>query len=84
MFHFFKKGLIVFLFLTTILAVPACGLIHYNKVYYTDYSKQMSSLKLHFPEIYALYCNGLIIIDEMYEYETKDGDSKVHISYHYR
>ena len=79
-----KKNIIWIIFTAMILTISSCGLIHYNKVYLTDYSQRMNSLKLHFPEIYSMYCDGLIIIDEMYEYETKEGDSKVHISYHYR
>lgn len=57
---------------------------HFDKVYITDYSKRMDNLKINFPEIYSLYCDGLIIINEMYEYKDKEGVERVHINYRYR
>ena len=48
-----------------------------------NYSELMELLKSNFPEIYTLYVQGQIVLDDMYEY-TKDGQPKVHISYHYR
>ena len=57
---------------------------HYNKVYITDYSEKMATIKLHFPEIYDLYRDGLVIIDEVYEYKDKNGKSKIHVGYRYR
>ena len=50
----------------------------------TDYSERMQLLRTNFPEIYTLYTNGSIIINEMYEYNDKDGTPQVHINYRYR
>lgn len=73
------------------LITPSCGLMsslfgynfdHYNKEYITNYSEKMEVLRSNFPEIYNLYCNGKVVIDEMYYYKTKDGEPKIHIEYH--
>lgn len=53
-----------------------------NSVLITDYSEQMSTVKIHFPEIYELYINGKVVIDYVYEYE-KDGRPKVGIQWHH-
>ena len=44
-----------------------------DKEYIKDYSEQMDVLRSSFPEIYNLYCNGKIVINEMYHFKTKDG-----------
>lgn len=49
-----------------------------------DYSSQMELLQKKFPEVYNLYRNGDIVLDEMFEYTDENGVPKVHISYHYR
>ena len=54
-----------------------------NKTYIRDYGERIKLLKANFPEIYSMYCNGAVIIENVYTYE-KDGQEKVHISYRYR
>ena len=49
-----------------------------------DYSEQMELLKTNFPEIYELYRQGEVIIDQVYEYRDKNGTPKVHVKYHLR
>lgn len=49
-----------------------------------NYSEQMELLKINFPEIYSLYRQGEVILDEMYEYNDKEGKPQIHISYHMR
>ncbi len=44
----------------------------------------MESLRVHFPEIYDLHKKGVIVLREMFDYETPEGEKKVHISYYYR
>lgn len=43
----------------------------------------MKLLKINFPEVYQMYCNGTVIIESVYTYK-KDGQEKVRISYRYR
>lgn len=50
---------------------------------YTDYSERMSVLKENFPEIYRLYTNGAVIVDELYKYVDKNMKIQVHIGYRY-
>ena len=49
-----------------------------------DYRTQMELLQANFPEVYNLYRNGDVIIDEVFEYTGKDDSPKVHVTYHYR
>ena len=69
---------------------PSCGFMsslfgyhfdHYDKEYITEYSEKMEVLRSDFPEIYNLYCNGKVVIYEMYYYKTKDGERMTHIEY---
>lgn len=46
-----------------------------------DYKEQIELVKVNFPEIYNMYCNGLINITEVYTYPTKNGGERVHVSY---
>ena len=66
------------LLLITILS--SCAL---NRTYVKDYSRQIQLIKRNFPEIYDMYCNGTVIIDNVYTYE-KDGIERVRVNYHYR
>ena len=79
--------------IVTLLITSSCGVMselfgyhvdHYDKEYIKDYSKQMDVLRSDFPEIYNLYCNGKIVINEMYHYKTKDGEPMTHIGYYMR
>ena len=54
-----------------------------NRTYIRDYGDRTQILRTHFPEIYDLYRQGVVIIDDLYEYE-KDGKSRYNVSYHYR
>ena len=56
----------------------------YCKHYITDYSERMTVLKENFPEIYDLYRNGKVLLNEIYEYVGDNGNIKYHISYSYR
>ncbi len=59
----------------------ACGST--KRTYITDYSHQIELTKYYFPEIYDLYCKGIVVIDAVYS-EEKDGDFDIKIKYHYR
>ena len=50
-----------------------------------DYRKQMELVEENFPEIYNLYRQGDIVIDEVFEHtDRKTGKPQVHVSYYYR
>lgn len=50
-----------------------------------DYDKRITLVKSNFLEVYNLYKNGEVIIDDVYEYVSrKDSIDKVGIKYHYR
>jgi len=66
------------LFLMAILS--SCAV---KKTYVHDYNQQIRLVKNNFPEVYNLYCNGDVIITDVYTYE-KDGEDRVGIEYHYR
>ena len=53
----------------------------YCKHYITDYGEQMKVLRENFPEIYGMYCEGKIQLNEMYEYVDDKGGIKYHILY---
>lgn len=74
----------------TMLLTSSCGVMsellgyhfdHYDKEYITDYSDRMDILRTDFPEIYNLYCNGKVVINELYHYKTKEGKSMTHVGY---
>lgn len=49
-----------------------------------DYSEQMRILENGFPEIYDLYRQGAIVLDDVYRFE-KDGELvRFRVLYHYR
>ena len=79
--------------ITTIFAISSCGVMsellgyhfdHYDKEHIKEYSEQMKVLRSDFPEIYNLYCDGKISIQEMYHYKTKDGKPMTHVGYYMR
>jgi len=50
-----------------------------------DYREQMELVEENFPEIYNLYRQGEVVIDEVFEYtDRKTGKSRVNVSYYYR
>ena len=55
-----------------------------NSVVVTDYSEQMRLLRDNIPEIYDLYRDGRIILNDIYTYYTKEGQSRVGINYRHR
>ena len=88
-----KKLLLTGALVGTLLCSSSCGLMsellgyhfdHYDKEYITEYSERMKVLRSDFPEIYNLYCDGKISIQEMYHYKTKDGKPMIHVGYYMR
>ncbi|MBP5505431.1 MAG: hypothetical protein J6X89_04960 [Bacteroidales bacterium] len=55
----------------------------FKRKYVKDYSQQMELLKTNFPEIYNLYTQGKIVLNEMYEYINED-DGIVHVNIGYK
>ena len=43
----------------------------------------MSVLKEVFPEIYQMYSNGVVIVNDLYEYVDRDENIQYHINYRY-
>lgn len=79
-----KKILIL---LISLFLFSGCSVFYFLQPGYkpvTDYSEQMELLRINFPEIYDLYRQGEVVLDEMYQYNDKDGTPKVHVSYHMR
>lgn len=74
------KKLILLLSVVTVLT--ACSVV-VKRTYVRDYREQIELIKTNFPEIYDLYRQGVVIIDDVYTCE-KDGKERVHIQYHYR
>lgn len=61
--------------------VALCGCYPKGYVMINDYSKRMELVRENFPEIYDMYCNGLIKITEVYTYPSKTGGERIHIEY---
>ena len=77
-----KKILVI---LISVLMLCSCASIFYMDYKpVNDYSSQMELLQENFPEVYNLYRNGDIILNEMFMYTGENGEPRVHISYHYR
>ena len=64
-----------------LLIIMACMLNGCAINYITNYSEKMRVVQSSFPEIYELYKQGEVIIDDVY-YNEKKGS--YHISYRYR
>ena len=64
---------------TACIALSSCYPAGYVMV--NDYQERMRLVRINFPEIYNLYCNGRVNITEVYTYPTKDGGERVHIEY---
>ena len=85
--HHIMKKLLAILISATMLC--SCSTIakhikYGDYEYVKDYRRQMELLEANFPEVYNLYRNGDVILDEMFEYTDRNGVPQVHISYHYR
>ena len=77
-----KKILVI---LISALMLCSCASMFYTDYkHVNDYSRQMELLQENFPEVYNLYRNGDIILNEMFVYTDENGEPRVHISYHYR
>lgn len=77
-----KKILVILL---SALMLCSCASMRYKDYKpIRDYNRQMELLRTGFPEVYNLYRNGDVVLDEMFEYTNKYGEPKIHISYHYR
>lgn len=76
---------LIILFITTIILCSCASLYYKDYRLITDYGTRMTLVQENFPEIYNLYRNGDVIIDEVFEYTDRNtGNERVHISYHYR
>jgi len=52
------------------------------RYYYRGYTERMAVLQEGFPELYQMYCNGLIEVNTVYKYVDRDtGTIKHHVSY---
>ena len=75
-----KKVLFTLLFLGLVSCSDKMCIEHVR-----DYSEQIKLVKINFPEIYNLYKDWEIVIDDVYEYVSrKDSTNRVNIKYHYR
>lgn len=63
--------------------VVLCGCYPKGYVMIKDYQEQIELVRVNFPEIYDMYCNGLVNITQVYTYPSKNGGERVHIEYHY-
>lgn len=65
------------------------GEVHYDINYtfpylnVTDYSEQMSILQANFPELYNLFRNGSIIINNVSKYVDEEGGIRYNVNYRY-
>lgn len=74
----------MFFMLSFVAVLTSCSIYDLMpKTYIYDYGERIRLIKTNFPEIYDLYRQGIVIINDVYTYE-KDGEERVHISYHYR
>ena len=69
------------LLLSVIVVLTACSVL--NRTYVQDYGEQIELVKTHFPEIYDLYRQGSVIIEDVYTYE-ENGKKRVGVHYRYR
>ena len=77
-----KKILVILISALILCSCASMFYMDYKPV--NDYSRQMELLQENFPEVYNLYRNGDIILNEMFMYTGENGEPRVHISYHYR
>ncbi len=74
-----KTLLIAFIVLLECITLSSCYPAGY--VLIKDYNERIELVKVNFPEIYNMFCNGLINITEVYTYPAKDGTERVHVTY---
>ena len=70
----------LFVIVTISLLLTSC---YTNRTYIKDYNERIELVRQSFPELYRLYCNGDIIIYDVYIFE-KDGHERGNVSYKYR
>lgn len=54
-----------------------------KKEYIEDYSEKMEILKMDFPEVYKLFCDGKVRLHEMYTVTDRKGRKRVKFNYSY-
>ena len=70
---------LVFLFVS-VLVFMSCAT---NRVYVRNHSERMRLVMTEFPEIYRLYCNGDVVIDQVVII-NHNGERNVRVLYRYR
>lgn len=78
----------ILLLLFSLLLLSSCNTMLFtgrpkDSVVITNYSQKMNALKKYFPELYELFKNGIITVDEIYLYDFKEGDPKAKVKYTY-
>ena len=69
--------------LMLLLALQSCAVLRTGKFFILDHQEQAAVLQSEFPQLFALYQEGRISVDEMYMYKDRKGRSKYHVSYKY-
>ncbi len=69
----------IFILLFVIFTLCSCA----KRTYIHDYSQRIQVIKTNFPELYDMYCKGIVIINDVYLYEKGD-DIDIKVNYHYR
>jgi hypothetical protein len=78
----------LFILLVALLSLSSCSTSFWtgrpkDAVLITDFNQRMTALKDNFPELYNLFKQGKIVIDEMYMYNFKTGNPRVSVDYHH-
>ena len=66
-----------------LLLAQSCAVLRSDRVIISDPDEQIAVLQAEFPQLYALYQEGRIKVDEMYMYKDRKGRSKYRVSYDY-
>lgn len=74
----------LFILLVALMSLSSCSTSFWtgrpkDAVLIVDYGARMETLKKYFPEKYNLYCQGKLVIVEMYMYDFKNNDPKVKV-----
>lgn len=74
----------LFILLVALMSLSSCSTSFWtgrpkDAVLIVDYGARMETLKKYFPEKYNLYCQGRLVIVEMYMYDFKNNDPKVKV-----
>lgn len=74
----------LFILLIALMSLSSCSTSFWtgrpkDAVLIVDYGARMETLKKYFPEKYNLYCQGRLVIVEMYMYDFKNNDPKVKV-----